>query len=241
MRGTRVFFIVCLVVSAVFTFALVGGMAGAHPLSPEAALGRDVWEARGCAGCHTLYGAGGPYAPDLTHIYSQRGADYLTEFLANPAAFHPGQRLMPSFGLTKSEVEYTLDYLQWADAGAATWPPRPIAVSGNSVSVAQAGAGTPGAASDPAAAGKALFSRFCATCHSLQPDVVIVGPSLAGVASRAASRVPGKTAEEYLRTSIVYPGDFVVPGFQNVMQKNFGDVLTVEQIDSLIAFLMAQQ
>ena len=91
--------------------------------------------------------------------------------------------------------------------------------------------------------GRYLFSNapaICSTCHSLQPNVVIVGPSLAGVASRAGSRVDGMSADEYLRNSIVHPSAFIVPGFQDVMQKNFGDVLTSDQINDLIAFLKTQ-
>ena len=75
----------------------------------------------------------------------------------------------------------------------------------------------------------------------LQPDVVIVGPSLAGVADRAGSRVAGLSAEEYIRTSIVHPSAFIVAGFQDVMQKNFGDVLSSGQINDLIAYLMTQK
>ena len=40
------------------------------------------------------------------------------------------------------------------------------------------------------------------------------------------------------RISIIKPGVYIVPGFEDVMQKNFGDVLTSEQINDLIAFLM---
>ena len=95
--------------------------------------------------------------------------------------------------------------------------------------------------SDPVAAGHYWFSRppaNCATCHSLEPDVVIVGPSLAGVASRAGSRVAGLSAEQYLRTSILDPGAFVVPGFRDAMARNFGEVLNTDQINDIIAFLM---
>jgi hypothetical protein len=75
----------------------------------------------------------------------------------------------------------------------------------------------------------------------LQADVVIIGPSLAGIASHAGSRVAGLSAEEYIRASIVHPSEFVVPGFQDVMQKNFGDVLSSGQINDLIAYLMTEK
>lgn len=94
---------------------------------------------------------------------------------------------------------------------------------------------------DPAARGEYWFKRppaICATCHALEPDIVIVGPSLAGIASRAASRVPGMDAETYLRDSILDPGAFVVPGFPDAMQRNLGDKLSAAQINDILAFLL---
>lgn len=80
----------------------------------------------------------------------------------------------------------------------------------------------------------------CRICHSLEPDRVLVGPSLAGVGSRAGSRVPGMTAEEYLRQSILEPDAYVVDGFPaGQMLDIYGDILTDEQVDALVAFLMS--
>ena len=79
----------------------------------------------------------------------------------------------------------------------------------------------------------------CRICHSLEPDVVLVGPSFAGIATRAATRVPGMSAEEYIRQSILDPDAYVVEGFQPGMEPpNFAEILTEQQIDDLVAFLM---
>lgn len=79
----------------------------------------------------------------------------------------------------------------------------------------------------------------CRICHSLQPGVTLVGPSFAGVAARAATRVPGMTAEEYLYQSITNPDAYVVEGFPaSQMVPNLAEILTEEQIADLIAFLM---
>lgn len=246
MSGTRLFFAVCLVVSVVAFGAALLTSAPISAMPPAPSVGMGIWKAYNCEGCHTLYGQGGVYAPDLTDIYAARGRDYLREFLANPAAFHPGQRQMPLFGLTKSETDNVLAFLQWVgeQPAAQSWPPRPIVISGgSSVQPAAPIHSTAPVSDDPIVRGQALFSSspaICSTCHSLAPDVVIVGPSLAGIAERAANRVAGQTAEAYIRTSIVNPGAHIVDGFQDVMQKNFGDVLTSDQINDLIAFLMTQ-
>ncbi len=79
----------------------------------------------------------------------------------------------------------------------------------------------------------------CRICHSLRPGVDIVGPSFAGVATRAETRVPGLSAEEYLRQSILDPNAYVVEGFsEDMAPPNFAELLTDEQVDDLVAFLM---
>jgi hypothetical protein len=44
------------------------------------------------------------------------------------------------------------------------------------------------------------------------------------------------SAEQYLRDSIITPGDFVVPGFPDAIRRNFGDTLNGDQINDIIAF-----
>ena len=48
----------------------------------------------------------------------------------------------------------------------------------------------------------------------------------------------GVNAEQYIRDSILNPGDYVVEGFPDAMQRNLGDRLTAEQLNDIIAFLL---
>ena len=86
--------------------------------------------------------------------------------------------------------------------------------------------------------GRQLFIRECAACHSLSSETTIVGPPLAGIATIAATRVPGQDAETYILNSIMRPGDYIVEGYGNTMPDNFGRRLTGEQIDAVVAYLM---
>lgn len=52
--------------------------------------------------------------------------------------------------------------------------------------------------------GQAVYTLRCAQCHALTPDTVVIGPSLAGIATRAASRVPGYDTQTYLEASILF-------------------------------------
>ncbi len=84
-----------------------------------------------------------------------------------------------------------------------------------------------------------VFQANCATCHALAADVVIVGPSLAHIATTAGTRVEGLDAEDYLRESIVNPNAYTVEGFaEGSMQQNFANQLTSDDVTHVIAFLM---
>jgi len=102
---------------------------------------------------------------------------------------------------------------------------------------------------DAVAAGKALFNQTvigenagCVSCHSLETDMVIVGPSMAAFALEAekGGEDLGITAEEFIRQSILEPNAVIPEGFSpDTMPQNWGEVLTGEQIDNLVAYLMS--
>ncbi|HEB65417.1 MAG TPA: cytochrome c [Chloroflexi bacterium] len=118
---------------------------------------------------------------------------------------------------------------------AATQAPA----SGGESAAAPAGAGN-------ADAGKKIFEQTvvgsnpgCVTCHSLEPDTVLVGPSLAGIATRAATREDGMSAEDYIRQSILEPDAYVVDGFTaGTMIGGWDKALTEQQLNDVIAYLM---
>ena len=99
-------------------------------------------------------------------------------------------------------------------------------------------ASIPPTLSDEAVLGQQAFTRECGSCHSTTPDTTIVGPSLAGIATQAETRVAGQDARTYLLNAILNPGDHLVEGFQDVMPTNFGKKLPGEEIDAIIAYLL---
>ena len=79
--------------------------------------------------------------------------------------------------------------------------------------------------------------------------MVLVGPSLAGIATRAASLVgssdykgTARSAPDYIRESIVSPHAYVVPGptfgagGQSIMPP-FGAILKPEEVGELVEYL----
>ena len=82
-------------------------------------------------------------------------------------------------------------------------------------------------------------SAGCQICHSVEPDRVLVGPSLFGIADAAGERVPGLDAEAYLRQSITDPDAYVVDGFPaGQMLADFGTRLRDDEIENLVTYLL---
>jgi len=94
-----------------------------------------------------------------------------------------------------------------------------------------------GGEGDLVAQGEELFVAACAGCHGAAPGA---GPALVGMADRAATRVEGQSAEEYLHESIVDPGAFIVDGFNNIMPGDYGETYSDTEIDAMVAYIMAE-
>ncbi|MCP4426314.1 MAG: cytochrome c [Chloroflexi bacterium] len=92
--------------------------------------------------------------------------------------------------------------------------------------------------SDTTKAGEELFAQAiigsqagCSTCHSLTPDEVIVGPSLAGIG--------GRSNEAAIRESILDPEAVLVDDFPTgTMPQVWESELSAEQLDNLVAYLL---
>jgi mono/diheme cytochrome c family protein len=88
--------------------------------------------------------------------------------------------------------------------------------------------------------GAQLVTQFeCAACHILGAENGIA-PPFAGIGQRAAARLPGLTAAQYLHQSIVDPMVYIVPDFPPAMATNYGTRLTPEQLGDIIAHLLTQ-
>ncbi|MGQ9548585.1 MAG: c-type cytochrome [Roseiflexus sp.] len=95
-------------------------------------------------------------------------------------------------------------------------------------------------------AGDVAIAGFvaCRGCHSVDPAAGDgIGPNLAGIALRAGSRIPGVSADDYIRRSILVHDDFVVPGFEaglarGVVGRDFAEILSTQDVTDLTAYLL---
>jgi len=92
----------------------------------------------------------------------------------------------------------------------------------------------------PSAAGLAVFNQNgCSSCHTLSAANATgtVGPDLDKLVSYA--RQAKQPLAPFVHESIVKPDAYIQPGYpKGVMPANFGHLLTKEQLDSLVAFLV---
>ncbi len=226
-----------------------------------------------CVGCHGVQGLGIPgVAPALNAAdlfngdrlkkagYTGKVEDYIRGTIAagrpvktNPAYPNP----MPTWGqvfggpLRPDQVDNLTDFIMnWKDQALASGavagaggPAAPVQAVGTALDTA-----LPQGNADN---GKNLFTtQGCAACHSLKPGEKIVGPSLAGIATRAGDTIKaadykGKatTGELYIHESIVQTSAYVVPGYPDgVMPKDFGTAkLSAQDLADLIAFLLTNK
>jgi hypothetical protein len=61
-----------------------------------------------------------------------------------------------------------------------------------------------------------------------------------GISERAEDRVAELSAEEYIRQSILQPKSFIVEGYNNRMSTVPAMLLSEEEVDDLVAFLLTQ-
>ena len=240
-------------------------LTNAENITPEVTRGMDVWHQFNCINCHTLFGEGAYYAPDLTKIAERRGAPYLQAYMRDPSQFYDEQihrRLMPKQDLSEEQIADLIVFLDWVSkVDNQGWPPRPIYVTGGLTRDGEPAAQAPAQyaarpvtkGNDPRALGQNLFRTVtpaCNACHSTQPGANMAGPTLAGIGTRAEQLISAEEytgeAEDalaYIRESIASPSAHLVPGAMysangvSFMPNTYTETLTDEQLDQLAAYL----
>ncbi len=102
---------------------------------------------------------------------------------------------------------------------------------------------------DGTTAEEIILNAGCGACHKIGPlgEAHKVGPDLTYIGLTAGERVPGMSAEAYIRQSILEPNAYLAPEcpnsacLPNIMPQNFDVRLTNEQLGTMVSFLLAQQ
>ncbi len=147
-------------------------------LTDQVVAGKRAWQFKNCQDCHTLYGIGGYWAPELTKEASRRDASFLTSWMADPQAVKPGTT-MPNQNLSPQQVQDLVAFLAWVDkTNTNDWPPAPLGLGGGGTSTALSGA--------------LLFQQLgCSACHRINGQGAAgPGPDLSHIGSQPYDALP---------------------------------------------------
>ncbi len=102
-----------------FSFILYSSSPSNEFSVPENVMsGKKVWQQNNCNACHQVYGLGGYLGPDLTNVYSKRGAAIINAFLVN------GTATMPRFSFDEKETRDLITFLESIDKSGNADPRR---------------------------------------------------------------------------------------------------------------------
>lgn len=199
------------------TFQRIPQQTNEAGITASVIRGKDLWDHNNCMGCHTLFGEGAYYAPELTRVHERRGPDFIRAMLKDPEAMFPGQRKMVNYKFKPEEIEDLVAFFEWVGTVDLNgFPAKPT------LGVQAQRQATPEVAARPA-----VFNQLCTACHALGGAGGTVGPALDGVGH--------KYDADYFSKWIKDPAA-VKPG--TTMPKL---PLSDEQVGELVTFLAAQK
>jgi len=161
------FFFIIFVVLTVDTMKKIDERA--PEITETVNQGKMLWHKYDCIGCHTIFGNGSYFAPDLTKATVNKPAGYLKSFLVNPRKVNP-EAAMPVLGISEAEAEKIVAFLDWTSrVDTNGWPPEPVLAG---MRTATSG-------------GIALFQKHgCTACHLIKGIGGTAGPDLSQVGTR---------------------------------------------------------
>lgn len=144
------------------------------------AKGKLVIQSRACMDCHTFFGNGAYYGPDLTKAWldpvwqrtwvpmtqQTTREDAMVEFLMHPETYPTWSRRMPDLGITREEAVALVAYLKWMSAVDANGFPANFGTSRLAASAGPAPAAAPATSlAELSARGQTAYAAHCAACH----------------------------------------------------------------------------
>ena len=192
--GSLVFFAIFLAL----TFDTLGQLDKRAPeITADVDAGKMAWQKYDCIGCHTIFGNGSYFAPEMTKVVERKPKSYLKKFLMDPKAVK-ADAAMPALGITSDEADKILVFLDWiSKVDTNGWPPKPILA-------AAAGSG-----GRQLSAGQRIYQeQGCSACHTINGIGGTSGPALTTIGSkRDHDWLFGhfKDPEKYVKNSAMPP------------------------------------
>jgi nitric oxide reductase subunit C len=168
--GSLFFFAIFLAL----TFDTLGSLDKRAPeITQTVDDGKMVWHKYGCIGCHSIFGNGTYFAPDVTKIAARKPKGYLKQFLMDPKGVN-AQAVMPKLGISSDEADKLIAFLDWVSkVDTNNWPPKPILAT------------AAGVGGKTLTAGQLVYqSQGCSNCHTINGIGGTSGPDLTKAGAR---------------------------------------------------------
>ena len=126
--GGTAFFFLLLLALTYQTHQDLPARDNREAITDVVAQGKYLWEVNDCVGCHTLFGEGAYFAPELGNVYQRFGnsKEAIMGFIkSRPVNGIPGRRSMPQFNFNDDELNALAEFLKYAsEINTANWPPN---------------------------------------------------------------------------------------------------------------------
>jgi len=123
LGGTVVTFLIFIGLT-IYSLGAAQDQSHSENITPQVVQGKKIWESNNCMGCHTLFGEGGYYAPELTKVIERKGEGYVKAVLMTPKkkadgsanAWQVGEngRKMVAYEMSEEDANAVVAFFKWA-------------------------------------------------------------------------------------------------------------------------------
>lgn len=113
LGGTVVTFLIFIGLT-VFSLSKAQDQTNMEDITESVVRGKLIWEKNNCMGCHSIFGEGAYYAPELTKVVERRGEPLIKAILMSKSPWNPKGRKMVAYGMTEEEANDVIAFFKWA-------------------------------------------------------------------------------------------------------------------------------
>ncbi len=131
--GSAFFFAIFIALTAHSHFYILTKSTDNANLTPAVERGKRVWERNACFDCHTIYGEGARFAPEVGDVFKRWGGEkdpagakqMIKDWMKAQPSGVAGRRQMPNFHLSEEQLGDLAEFLAWASkTDTQNWPPQ---------------------------------------------------------------------------------------------------------------------
>ncbi|NOX46513.1 MAG: cytochrome c [Chlorobi bacterium] len=126
LGGTVVFFLIFLALSVNTVSSGIPKKTHSENITEAVVGGKVLFDENNCMGCHTIFGEGAYYAPELTKVIDRRGEAFVKGVLSSKQSWALHGRKMVAYDFSEKEVNDLVAFFKWVnEVDLNGFPPEP--------------------------------------------------------------------------------------------------------------------